>query len=144
MKFNDELLIEKTKGSLTEFLHINFLEDDNPNQIVGELKTIPIYMQSMGIANGGINNVLAETVAGIGSNIISEPNIGFVGSQISTNHMLGVKIGQTVIATATLLHKGRRSHVWSVDVRIKETGQLASHAMVTNMSVHLPLREVCD
>lgn len=72
--------------------------------------------QPFGILHGGATLALAETVAGLGSMIICEPDEIVVGMQVSGNHISSAHEGDTVRAVATIVHKGRSSHVWNVDV----------------------------
>ena len=74
---------------------------------------------------------LAETVAGLGSMIICEPDEIVVGMQVSGNHISSAHEGDTVRAVATIVHKGRSSHVWNVDV-FTSTNKLVSSIRVVN------------
>lgn len=78
----------------------------------------PTYglMGNFGILHGGATLALAETVAGIGSMIICEPDEIVVGMQVSGNHISSAHEGDSVRAVGTILHKGRSSHIWNVDV----------------------------
>ena len=68
--------------------------------------------QPFGILHGGATLALAETVAGLGSMIICESDEIVVGMQVSGNHISSAHEGDTVRAVATIVHKGRSSHVW--------------------------------
>ncbi len=81
--------------------------------------------QPFGILHGGATLALAETVAGLGSMIICEPDEIVVGMQVSGNHISSAHEGDTVRAVATIVHKGRSSHVWNVDV-FTSTNKLVS------------------
>lgn len=87
--------------------------------------------QPFGILHGGATLALAETVAGIGSMIACEPDEFVVGMQVSGNHISSAHEGDTVRAVATIVHKGRSSHVWNVDV-FTSTGKLVSSVRVMN------------
>ena len=87
--------------------------------------------QPFGILHGGATLALAETVAGLGSMIICEPNEIVVGMQVSGNHISSAHEGDTVRAVATIVHKGRSSHVWNVDV-FTSTNKLVSSIRVVN------------
>ena len=81
--------------------------------------------------HGGATLALAETVAGLGSMIICEPDEIVVGMQVSGNHISSAHEGDTVRAVATIVHKGRSSHVWNVDV-FTSTNKLVSSIRVVN------------
>ena len=87
--------------------------------------------QPFGILHGGATLALAETVAGLGSMIICEPDEIVVGMQVSGNHISSAHEGETVRAVATIVHKGRSSHVWNVDV-FTSTNKLVSSIRVVN------------
>ncbi|WP_071146199.1 Cof-type HAD-IIB family hydrolase [Bacteroides ihuae] len=87
--------------------------------------------QPFGILHGGATLALAETVAGLGSMIICQPDEMVVGMQVSGNHISSAHEGDTVRAIGTIVHKGRSSHVWNVDV-VTSTDKLVSSVRVVN------------
>lgn len=88
--------------------------------------------QTMGFLHGGATIALAETIGGIGSYAILPQEEGCVGMQISASHISSANIGDTVIAKADLIHKGKRSHIWDVNIYSEKTGRLISSIKVTN------------
>ena len=74
---------------------------------------------------------LAETVAGLGSMILAKPDEMVVGMQVSGSHMSSAHEGDTVRAVGTIIHKGRSSHVWNVDI-FTSTDKLVSSGRVIN------------
>lgn len=87
--------------------------------------------QPFGILHGGATLALAETVAGLGSMVLCNPDEFVVGMQVSGNHISSAHEGDTVRAVGTIVHKGRSSHVWNVDV-FTSTGKLVSSVRVVN------------
>lgn len=87
--------------------------------------------QPFGILHGGAILALAETVAGLGSMILCQPDEMVVGMQVSGNHISSALEGDTVRAVGTIVHKGRSSHVWNVDV-FTSTNKLVSTVRVVN------------
>ena len=87
--------------------------------------------QPFGILHGGATLALAETVAGLGSLVICAPDEIAVGMQVSGNHVSSAHEGDSVRAVGTIIHKGRSSHVWNVDV-FTSTGKLVSSVRVVN------------
>lgn len=87
--------------------------------------------QPFGILHGGATLALAETVAGLGSMITCKPDEIVVGMQVSGNHISSAHEGDTVRAIATIVHKGRSSHVWNVDV-FTSTNKLVSSIRIVN------------
>ncbi|MDR1601310.1 MAG: Cof-type HAD-IIB family hydrolase [Tannerella sp.] len=87
--------------------------------------------QPFGILHGGATLALAETVAGLGSMILCQPDEVMVGMQVSGNHVSSAHEGDTVRAVATIIHKGRSSHVWDVNI-FTSTDKLISSVRVLN------------
>lgn len=87
--------------------------------------------QPMGYLHGGASLALAETV-GSGASIIlvDIAKYNVFGMNVSASHISSVREG-SVIATAILLHQGRSTHVWDVEIK-DELGKLISVARVTN------------
>lgn len=87
--------------------------------------------QPFGVLHGGATLALAETLAGVGSLLLCQPDEVAVGMQVSGNHVSSAHQGDTVRAVATIIHKGRSSHVWNIDV-FTSTGKLISSVRVVN------------
>ena len=87
--------------------------------------------QPFGILHGGASLALAETVAGLGSMILCQPDEMMVGMQVSGNHVSSAHQGDTVRAVATVIHQGRSSHVWDVNI-YTSTDKLVSSVRVVN------------
>jgi 1,4-dihydroxy-2-naphthoyl-CoA hydrolase len=94
-----------------------------PEKVVATMPVDDRTRQTFGILHGGASAALAETVASLGAvqNIDSETQAA-VGLELNANH-IRAKTEGTVTATATPLHRGRRTQVW--DIRIEdEEGRL--------------------
>lgn len=90
--------------------------------------------QPFGILNGGASLALAEIVAGHGSVPLCSPDQMPCGIQVSANHVRMVRTGSYVEATGRLIHRGRTSHIWNVDITGPE-GRLVSTARIVNQIV---------
>ena len=79
---------------------------------------------------------LAEIMAGHGSVPLCSPNEMPCGIQVSANHVGMVKVekGAYVKATGTLIHRGRTTHIWNIDITTPE-GKLVSTARIVNQIV---------
>lgn len=88
--------------------------------------------QPMGLLHGGATLALAETVGSAGSFVmVDSKKYNVVGIEVNGNH-IGNTTANFVEATGTLLHKGKRTHVW--DIRINdEHNNPVSVCRVTNM-----------
>lgn len=90
--------------------------------------------QPFGILNGGASLALAEIVAGHGSIPLCAENQMPCGIQVSANHISMVPKGSWVEATGTLIHRGRTTHIWNVDIKNPE-GKLVSTVRIVNQIV---------
>jgi len=86
--------------------------------------------QPFGYLHGGASLAFAETISGVGTMAIIGEGYKAVGQQVSGNHVSGAPVGDTVKGIATLVHKGRSSHVWNVDIVSQTDGRLISTARV--------------
>lgn len=86
--------------------------------------------QPFGVLHGGASLAFAETLSGLGSIAIIGKDEMAVGQQVSGNHISSAPVGSTVKGVATLLHKGRSSHVWNVDILALEDEKLISTVRV--------------
>ncbi len=90
--------------------------------------------QPMGYLHGGASLALAETVGSAGSLFLVDPTkFNVFGMQVTGNHISSIREGW-VIARATIIHQGRTSHVWDVEIRDTDD-KLISVARVTNAIV---------
>jgi 1,4-dihydroxy-2-naphthoyl-CoA hydrolase len=128
-----EEINEFCKNTLVEHLDIEFVEV-TPTTVVARMPVHAPTHQPMGYLHGGASLALAETVGSAGSLFLIDPNkFNVFGMQVSANHISSIREG-FVIAKATLLHKGRTSHVWDVEIK-DEDDKLISVARVTNAIV---------
>ncbi len=87
--------------------------------------------QPFGVLHGGATLALAETVAGMGSLLLCKSDEIISGMQVSGNHISTAHEGDTVRAIGTIIHRGRSSHVWNVDI-FTSTSKLVSSVRIVN------------
>lgn len=127
-----ELINEAVKDTLVDNLGIVVAEVAD-GKVVATMPVDYRTIQPAGILHGGATIALAETVAGLGSAlIIDTERYDTRGIQLSTNHISGGKPG-IVTGIATLIHRGRTTHLWNVDV--VQGDRLVSSIRVTNMII---------
>ncbi len=105
--------------SMTEHLGIVFLPDDGET-VRAEMPVDHRTSQPFGMLNGGASLALAEIVAGYGSLRHCREDEYACGMQVSGNHLSIVPVGGKVIACGKLVHEGRSTHVWDVEVATPE------------------------
>ena len=125
-----DLLNERARHALMGNLGIQYTYADE-DRVEATMPVDHRTRQPFGILHGGATLALAETVAGLGSMILCQPDEIVVGMQVSGNHISSAHEGDTVRAVGTVVHKGRSSHVWNVDV-FTSTNKLVSSIRVVN------------
>lgn len=94
--------------------------------------------QVMKMLHGGASVALIETVGSVGSALLLDTTKEVpVGLEVNANHVSSVRDGH-VIARGEVVHIGRRTHLWKVDVTCEETGKLVSTGRLTVMVVPVP------
>ncbi|MFT4770455.1 MAG: 1,4-dihydroxy-2-naphthoyl-CoA hydrolase [Cryomorphaceae bacterium] len=122
---------EINKNTLMETLGIVFT-DFGEDFVEATMPVNSKVHQPAGLLHGGATAALAESLGSLGSFImVGEEAAGVVGIEINANHIRSIKEG-LVTARGTLLHKGRKTHVWDIKVT-DEKGRLISVCRLTNM-----------
>ena len=125
-----EELNRMNQGTLMEQLHIEYLEVAD-GYVKARMPVNERTRQPMGILHGGANLALAETIGGLGSALVVDLDEYDVrGSQISANHV-GTAHAGWVFAEAHIIHRGKNTHVWNIDIR-DEGGKMVSTCRLTN------------
>jgi 1,4-dihydroxy-2-naphthoyl-CoA hydrolase len=120
---------EINKNTLMETLGIVFT-DFGEDFVEATMPVNSKVHQPAGLLHGGATAALAESLGSLGSFImVGEEAAGVVGIEINANHIRSIKEG-LVTARGTLLHKGRKTHVWDIKVT-DEKGRLVCR--LTNM-----------
>ncbi|HEY1826336.1 MAG TPA: PaaI family thioesterase [Acidimicrobiales bacterium] len=87
-----------------------------PEMVVMRVEVGPKVHQPFGILHGGVSALLAEGAASIGGAVSVGPDEIVVGTELNCSHLRSMTEG-TLTATATPLRKGRRVHVWGIELR---------------------------
>ena len=119
-----------SKDGLSQTLGMEFLATPEPDTCQARMKVDERNRQVFGFLSGGATLALAENLSGVGSMALC-PNKICVGINVSANHVKAVLEGDTVTATARILHKGRTLHVWHIEIT-NSAGELISAVDITN------------
>ena len=124
--FNDS-----SKNTLMERLDIEYI-DFGEDFLKAKMPVNPNVHQPLGQLHGGATAALAESVGSAASNFFIDRENQFVnGIQLSINHLKSKREGE-VFATATIIHKGKTTHLWEVKI-VDEAENLISVAKMTNI-----------
>lgn len=118
-----------------------------PSKIISEMEVTESHLQPAGLLHGGVSVSLAESAGSLGSFVayLSANNItnmkditeSWVGLEINANHIQSMKAGDIAVCTATPIYSGRRTQVWSMEIRRKSDNKLCCISRMTTSSVKL-------
>jgi uncharacterized protein (TIGR00369 family) len=116
-------LVEQTQQSeLLRTFDIR-IETAEKGFVVLTMPVTPKVHQYIGIMNGGISLLLAETSASLGAVISSDlSKVTPVGIEINANHLRAVSRGSLRVEAKSIYH-GRTLSVWNVEIT-NERGKL--------------------
>ena len=122
------------KNTLMEQLGIECIELGK-DYIVSRMPVDTRTHQPMGLLHGGASAALIESIGSMGSTLLidltkKQP----VGLEINCNHIGGIKSGY-VIATGKIIHAGKSTHLWQVDIREEGSERLICTGKLTVMII---------
>lgn len=129
-----ELVNSMNKNTMMELLDIQCVEIGE-NYIIATMPVDHRTHQPMGLLHGGASAALIETIGSMGSVLLIDVKKQVpVGLEINANHLGGVKSGM-VRGKGTIIHAGKRTHVWQVDIRDDATDKLICTGRLTVMII---------
>lgn len=118
-------------GTLMESLGIEYTEV-GPDFLKGTMPVDERTFQPMGLLHGGANVALAESLGSAATYLILGTKSQYgVCIEINANHVGSVMKGQ-VTGVAKLLHCGKTTHIWNIEIRDEEE-RLISCSRLTMM-----------
>lgn len=122
------------KNTLMEVVGIECIEIGD-DYIVSTMPVDHRTHQSLGLLHGGASAALIESIGSMGSALMLDTTKEVpVGIEINANHIGGVRSGM-VKAIGKIVHAGKRTHLWQVDVFDMETEKLVCTGRLTIMIV---------
>ena len=124
--------IKAMKLPFAELKGVTFIEADK-ERVVARMLVRPDLCTLGHIAHGGAIMALADSV-GAAATVINLPEEaqGTTTLESKTNFIGGAREGTTIIATATPVHRGRRTQVWTTRLETEE-GKLVAIVTQTQM-----------
>lgn len=133
-QFSLDTMNRMSKNTLMQTLDITFTEAGE-DYIVATMPVDHRTHQPMGLLHGGASAALIETIGSLGSALLCDLSKEHpVGVEVNANHVGGVKSG-LVKGIGKLVHGGKRSHVWQVDIFSEETQKLICTGRLTVLIV---------
>ncbi len=126
----------RQKPNIADNLGMDFISTPDDETCVATMLVDSRNCQPMGLLSGGATLALAEYMAGVASSILC-PDRACVGVNVSGSHVRSAFEGDTVTATAHIVHRGRTLHVWNVTVAGSD-GKTISTVSVMNFITDKP------
>jgi len=131
-----DLINSMNKNTLMEQLGIECIElgDD---YVVSRMPVDQRTHQPMGLLHGGASAALIESIGSMGSTLLLDITKQHpVGIEINANHVGGIRSGN-VIAKGKIIHAGKRTHLWQVDIHQEDSEKLICTGRLTVMIVDI-------
>ena len=107
--------------------------------VVGVLRVDKRHLRPGKIMNGGVSLVLIETIGSISSAMfIDVRKQNTFGIQVSANHLGVARPGDFLTARSQMVHVGRSTHVWDVEIT-NQHGKRVSSGRITMMVTEAPV-----
>ena len=118
-----------SEGTLMKSLGITYTELGE-DFVAGKMPVDERTKQPVGILHGGANGALIETLASMGTYMLIDHKTHYAaGLELNVNHIKSMTKG-FVYGKAVIVHKGRNTHVWQVDIK-NEEGKLVATGRMT-------------
>jgi uncharacterized protein (TIGR00369 family) len=85
-----------------------------------------VHLRLGGIVHGGVYATVLDTVTGYAAYSVAPPGHEVLTMQLNLNMTASAKLGESVVATAKVLHSGRRTAVISSELRLDDGKLLAT------------------
>lgn len=123
-----------SRNTLMQTLGIECI-DVGDDFIVARMPVDARTHQPAGLLHGGASMALIESIGSMGSTLLLDSERDMpLGIEINANHLRSVASG-SVRGTGRLVHAGRRTHLWQVDITDEADGKLVCTGRLTVMVV---------
>jgi 1,4-dihydroxy-2-naphthoyl-CoA hydrolase len=124
--------IQSMKMPFAELKGVTFVEADR-DRVVARLLVRPDLCTLNHTIHGGAVMAFADSVGAAATVInLAEDAKGTTTLESKTNFIAGAKEGSTISATATPVHRGRRTQVWQTRIETND-GKLVAMVIQTQM-----------
>jgi len=131
-----DLINSMNKNTLMEQLGIECIElgDD---YVISRMPVDKRTHQPMGLLHGGASAALIESIGSMGSTLLLDISKQHpVGIEVNANHIGGIRTGH-VIAKGKIVHAGKKTHLWQVDITEEDTNKLVCSGRLTVMIIDI-------
>jgi uncharacterized protein (TIGR00369 family) len=100
-------------------------EELSPDRVVVRWVIDERQLQAYGIVHGGVYCAAIESTASVGAAIWYAERGKVVGVSNHTNFLRSARVDDTLVATATPLHRGRLQQLWLVEIEDRTGRRIA-------------------
>lgn len=104
-------------------------EEIGPDRMVVTWAVDERHLQPYGLVHGGVYCSVIESTASIGGALWYGDRGQVVGVNNNTNFLRSARVGDTLTAAATPVHRGRLQQLWRVEID-DQTGRRIAHGEV--------------
>ena len=125
-----DLINSMNKNTLMDQLGIECIELGE-DYVISRMPVDKRTHQPMGLLHGGASAALIESIGSMGSTLLLDITKQHpVGIEINANHIGGIRSGH-VIAKGKIVHAGKKTHLWQVDITEEGTNKLVCSGRLT-------------
>jgi 1,4-dihydroxy-2-naphthoyl-CoA hydrolase len=129
-----DLINSMNKNTLMDQLGIECIELGE-DYVISRMPVDKRTHQPMGLLHGGASAALIESIGSMGSTLLLDITKQHpVGIEINANHIGGIRSGH-VIAKGKIVHAGKKTHLWQVDITEEGTNKLVCSGRLTVMII---------
>lgn len=125
--------ISKRQPEFAKHLGMQMIEAV-PNRVVMELPVTEALSNRNGVMHGGAILGLTDNTGGTAASINLKPGENTVTVESKVNFLRPIRIGDVARATATPVHIGGTTQIWTIEVT-RGDGKLAAQVTQTQMTI---------
>lgn len=134
-KFTIESLNSMSKNTAVENLGIKITKFTD-NSIYAEMPVDNRTRQVKGLLHGGASALFIETLGSIAGEMTLKEGLSVVGIEINANHIGAISSG-FVVGVATVVHLGKTTQVWNIEINEKGTNRAICVGRLTLAVINL-------
>ena len=125
-----------SNGNMLQHLGIEIMEIGD-DYLKAKMPVDHRTKQPMGLLHGGASAALIESIGSMGSTLLLDISKQHpVGIEVNANHIGGIRSGH-VIAKGKIVHAGKKTHLWQVDITEEGTNKLVCSGRLTVMIIDI-------
>lgn len=109
------------------------------DRVEATLEVTEPLLQPFGLLHGGVLCTIVESLGSIGGSLWFGDRGSVVGVANATDFLRATRLGATLTAVATPVHRGRTQQLWQIEIR-DEAGKLVARGQLRVANIDDPAR----